>query len=462
MADTELYVERGYAPAGYINNILQGVATLSVSASTSASGGFLREGTATLSVQGTQTATGGNIKAGTASVSATATQTASAVATKAGTASASTNVTQTTAGVATKVGSATIDGALNATVQGNATVSPGGDFVVTASMTSSAKRFAGLSATLITAGDEVQWDDGLTWQEPRSEYWGPLFAVSAIKVTGLVTDTKELITTATMSVDAVRTARIDITVDSFASMSVQGLQISEGTTTMSSTATMDVAGVATNGILNEVLESNFALTSAAQVIISGEATLNTQFTNSTQGNYTTGSVSKTLDTEATFTLSGNAFRLRRFSTSISSAFTVEVDADRVAGGTVLQASAGTMSVKANPLWGPYQQSLDAEATIFINGGVLRDGSATLNALNAVLATLTIYNIDPYRIYTIPTESRIATIEADTRIFSIDSENRLNTLEKETRTIQIDSESRYLEVQRLRLFDQFGVKDRREG
>lgn len=486
------YVVDGYAPSdwvvdpfiadGFVSQAVLGSATLTAQTTSVVSGGYKKFGTATVTSNVTQTSSANRTRASSSSIAVNATVSASlgTIKNHSSTLNTSTSVANsssvtrnaqttvdatvalTTIGVQTKQGIASVDGALNAVILGNATVSPGGDLSVSVTLGADSKRTRNSSADLLWAGDDPTWDEGNTWNEPRSEYWGPLFQVDAVKVVGLVDQSLTITPTATMSVDAVKTARIDITVSGFANLYPDGIKSVDASATLQVQATTSTLGFTQLNVVNQQLNSQSTLDAIGSSVFDGTASITLNADTSTKGNFTTGSVSKTLNSEATHTLSGNAFRLRRFTTTLNSQFVLTVDADRTRSSTVLKASAGTLTITAKRLAGAFQDSLDAEFTQSTNAGILRSGVATFNALNAVLSTLTIYRIDPYRIYAIESENRIAVIEADTRIYALNSESRVNTLENENRNVQIGSETRNLVIQPLVLIDEFGVKDRRQG
>ena len=98
----------------------------------------------------------------------------------------------------------------------------------------------------------------------------------------------------------------------------------------------------------------------------------------------------------------------------------------------------------------------------VNGGISARATASLNAFNSVLSALTIYIIDPYRVYAVDSESRTLVIALEERKFAVKPENRLNNIEQETRGFVIDSETRTLKPQTLTLIEQINPLDRREG
>jgi hypothetical protein len=86
----------------------------------------------------------------------------------------------------------------------------------------------------------------------------------------------------------------------------------------------------------------------------------------------------------------------------------------------------------------------------------------MNAFNTVLSALTIYIIDPFRVYAVDSESRTLIIEQELRKFAVKPENRLNNIEQETRGFTVKSESRVLKPQTLTLTEQINPLDRRKG
>jgi hypothetical protein len=84
------------------------------------------------------------------------------------------------------------------------------------------------------------------------------------------------------------------------------------------------------------------------------------------------------------------------------------------------------------------------ASIDLVAGLLADGAANLQAIGSTLIVGSKFAIDPYRVFTVPTETRI------------------NILEQETRSYLVPSETRIYKVQHLNLIDEPGILDRREG
>lgn len=689
------YVVEGYAPNDYVldpyiaddyvSQATQGSATLVASATLASTGGFLQQSTSTLASATTQTSTATITRTSTSTVSSSVAVSASAVVTRSGTSvqnananlqtnavaqlvsslTLAANFVQSSAASSTLAGTVSLTDAFNAQIFAVATVSPSSIIDASATLSSSADRTRNSSAELITAGDEVYWDIAGTWAEPRSDIWGPLFVVSAVKAVG-ATIVYDFPVESTLSADGDRTAVANITADGFANISVSATKTVFASSTQDSVATQTTNAVSTSGVIEQVFSSTTALSASGiyQVagypnplavnttlsadgdrIAAGVATLEwkrepkiisravgtevstdqakfgtkslyiatlfqyitvpadakfgigdftvdmwiyksnittgtytlfdnrssgdglvvrissnrigvlatgdsvitysatTNFTNSTwhhvaftrsgttlkvyvdgtevithtvvdnnwnytaaignlltspvgftggyidevrfstgiryTGNFTSPTSAFGIDDDTRFlfhadngivddsapnylTLTGNEFRIRFGVKELNVAASISADSDRIASGIVSANSIADLQSLARQFKGPYQQEFTARFTQSCNGGRLRDGVATLDAFYSTLSALTIFNIDPFRVYTVPTESRIAVIEADTRIFAVKTENRVNTLEAETRTYNLGSESRYLVVQPLRLVEQAGTLDRREG
>ena len=607
------YVADSYAPADFVNDpfiedgfvsaVITGSASLAAQATSSVNGGLLLEATTSQSAQTTQSATPTVTRTFTSTINAVASVQTDGDAKRVGTSSSSAVFSVSSAGVQTKRSSATFDGAGSASIFAVATVSPGADVSVSATLSSFSGAIRPSSATLASTTEDTRWQDPYSWDWPGL-IWGPNFIVSAIKSVG-ATLTYNLQANATLSADGDVTAVANITAESFATQTTNAVKVVDASASLSSAFTQTTQAQVAYDIVNQVISASaslsasgiyqvgsgpiavsasFAQSANAIKTASGISTQSSQATQATSGNRIRFGVTEinahpktdlqsVIDITDFYTVTG---RLQFVSTGVwrraieiqsdsdaniidtdvinthifritvapgiytfgfeqntinrpqgfndvywynitdskeivrqeytdtgddveadaiekTVAFTqnttleiratgtfanlnigtiepfvkqtttnLSANADRIADGIVLQASAGTLSADAEQTKGPYQLELTGVFTQSCNGGRLRDGSATFNAFNSVLSALTIFNIDPFRVYTVPIESRIAVIEQDTRIFNLKSENRVNTIEAETRTNQVPSESRYLVVQPLRLVEEAGTLDRRVG
>jgi len=139
-----------------------------------------------------------------------------------------------------------------------------------------------------------------------------------------------------------------------------------------------------------------------------------------------------------------------------------VNADIIGDAVTIVASAGTLSVEAVKVTEALVTS-SAEFTLprWV-GGKLFGGIVDIQAFATTVSALTIYNIDPFRVYQVDSESRLLEIVEETRILTSKSENRLNSIQPETRQFKVPSETRLLDVQPLELVELAGIKDRRTG
>jgi len=153
------------------------------------------------------------------------------------------------------------------------------------------------------------------------------------------------------------------------------------------------------------------------------------------------------------TMSIDAFRTRNRSITLTPTFTVRANSTLVTGQAELPALV-TVTSSATLVRDATINSI-ATASITSKGTVLTRGKASISAFNTVLSALTLYRIDPYRVYTVKSEGRTLIIEAESRKKSVIRENRVNTIQEETRVSSVKSETRKLEVQNLTLTEVTG-------
>ena len=90
------------------------------------------------------------------------------------------------------------------------------------------------------------------------------------------------------------------------------------------------------------------------------------------------------------------------------------------------------------------------------------GIIDIQAFAVTVSALTIYTIDPFRVYTIDSESRLLGIVEETRIYAPKSETRVNSIIEEIREFNVPSETRTLKTQHKKLVEVAGDPlDRRE-
>lgn len=160
-------------------------------------------------------------------------------------------------------------------------------------------------------------------------------------------------------------------------------------------------------------------------------------------------------------LDDNGYQRISFRTLLSLGGTVTVGIGAI-GGLATLSTITTVSVSGGRIR-TSSATVASQATVDSIGGVIVGAQATISAFNTVVSVLFLYRVDPFRIYRIPSENRLAIITEETRIYTPLSETRINTIEQETRTREIASETRSLEVQPLELVDVAGTPiDRRQG
>lgn len=451
---SDLYVDANYVGAIVVADAI----TLSANATVTADATKLKRGISLQASSGTLTADADRIRTTDASVSSSFTTTQSADRTRSSSSTLDASATLSSDLGAIRNASATIDGVLSSTVTAGVTVNPGLTVDMVATLSGSANATLDGQADLITAGDEVAWEEALTWQNPRSEYWGPLFDASAF-----VTAEGQSSVTANfgLSVDAVKTAIADISVDGFASVTVTGNFVLDANATLDAIASITAIGTADFDVA-PTLDAVATVDVDAIKVVVGEVDLNSTFTVTATPKKINGG-DATLDAIASTIITSDDFRIRGITETLSGIFGFSADENFIAGPTILKASAGTLTADANQFKGPFQQSLDSNFTITTLAGKLTGVfDLRLNAFVTQLSALTIYNIDPFRVYTVPIESRTQEIGQETRNYTLKTENRVNTIEQETRGFIVPSETRKLQVQKTTLVENDGFLDRREG
>ena len=432
--DADLYVA-----AGYVSGIVLGEANLSSTATVTADSTTLVPGTTNITVAITTATDGRRTRTVDSSVTSQSTVSASPSRTRQGSISISGALNFTTSASLQKLGIADITSTFTATITGS-TIRQG-------------------AAELITPGDEVQWQDGQTWGNPRSEIWGPLFDVDATRVRDSSTAVNANFT---LTTDALVTRNAASLVVSSGTMTVVPSRSRISDATLASTVTFDPVDTTTNILANlDALTSTFTVPSfEAIAVINGTATLSSSATVSAVGNLTQTS---TVLKASSGTMSVDGVRTRNTQSSILSQATLEVSAAPTLRGIVLKASAGTMTVdglRTRNTFATMQNVVTVDSRL---GIIQRPIPATQNVIATLQGTLFSLRLDPFRIYTVPSESRVVQIDAESRLYTVKSENRVNTIEEETRNYLVPSETRKYIVQPLTLVDVAGTAiDRREG
>ena len=324
-------------------------------------------------------------------------------------------------------------GYVEATRDASATLSAQGTLTATGGITQSG------SATLECNQSGLTWAEMGTWAEPKQEYWGPNFTVTAEKFLG---GTVNANCQATLSATGTATFKPTITISGI----------------LQSTLTANLVG---SGIILSL--GSASVTADGDAIRSASATLSTQATLSADGDLQGSGIVLKLGS-ASLTATGNT--TQRGSTSISASASTQITGRAIRQGAgaftpqcTLSADAiiaiggvaslqGTSSLSVNEV-GIFitrggTVNMTGVATSNINGGFLADAIVNLSATGSTLIVGSQFAIDPFRVYTVPTESRI------------------NILQQETRNHLVPSETRKYQVQHLTLVDETGILDRREG
>ena len=346
----------------------------------------------------------------------------------------------------TRDSSANISGALTVGITASLTRLADASLTSSATLTATASRTIGGSADIFLAVGDTPWERMNTWDQPAQTYWEGFDVVGEVVATASFRPSIAF----TISIDGTRIRNLDSSVSSNADLTAFGnLNNATAQANISASASVTVDGVRTRGG------------------VSLEASLGT--------------------------MSIDGVRTRNANVDISSAMTFELDAFRTRNAATLQASLGSLTAQATRARFA-QASLVATVDIYANmvvpgqanitstasltgsfgriranteiltssaftvratlGGLIRT-TVDISALGSTLIVGTIYRIDPFRVYTVPTESRILEIAQESRKKSIKSENRVNTVTEETRTRVISSETRQLEIQSLSLLNVSG-------
>lgn len=308
-----------------------------------------------------------------------------------------------------------------------------------ATVTATGGKINQASADLEANLSGLTWDEMGTWQEPRQEYWQNNFiAIGEVVIGGTINITAQ----GTLSATANQIARPTITIDGV----------------LQATLTANLIG---SGIILSL--GSAQVTADADLIARSSATLSAQATLTADPDAIGEGIilalgAGTLSAQATITANGI--------TSIQGAGTVITDGDAIlrsgstfqaectlsaegiiaiGGRSVLQGAASFSVADAGIfITRGGTASITGSASIDLVAGLLADGEANLEAIGSTLIVGSKFAIDPYRVYTVPTETRI------------------NILEQETRSYLVPSETRIYKVQHLNLIDEPGILDRREG
>lgn len=438
---SDLYVNLGFTELDYVSDLYvqDGYVTGVIEADASISGAFslvsnplrVLPGDSTISTNTTLVADGNTVKNASATANATATLG---------------NLQRRIAGGESNIGSA-----LSFAVTASALVNPSADLNSNATLTSIPLRSLFGESTLKTNIGSTPWQDMNTWNNPAQSYWNGFTADGQI----VKTAEANLSIQATVTANAFAVLAGSVIKLSLGTMQVDGTILRNGDTSISSQFTSTADGqLIVEGTTD--LSSNFALAANGEITIQGEADISGVF-NATliARTIAAGEVLKA----SSGTLEADAGTIRNASSSMQSQFSCNAagitpgQSEMLANFTATADGEIIISGTAD-LEGEFAVSATASANI--------QGVVSMTAFNTVLSTAKLFVLDPKRIYTVDSESRLLVIDAETRKYAVKSENRVNTVEQETRSFAIPSETRNLVVEHTTLVDAAGIRDTREG
>ena len=478
--DSDLYVN-----AGYTQDSVLGEASLSSTATLTTNGGKLLLGVIEVSSTFAVTADGDigpavgtSIPAGTftttvnAGVIASASGSISSAATtttdadKIATGDVSISTTITTANDADKIvsGVIAVTPGFTTVFSAIATMSPGGDISVSATTTATASSIlvAEVSITAIQKED-LLWSDtnDYSWDYDSGDaYWGPNVHVGA---DASIQGNSSISTSASVTADGDVTAIADISQAGAFTVDVTAIFETVGSANISTSATVAVLG--TTNVVSENVQISSAFTTVATGI----------FQVSSQPIAVTSSSTLAVDADviadsgvvgssASATLTSTPSRTRPFVANLLASFSMSTDAETRTDATVIQAGTFTTTVNGDAIADSGAIGISSNFTVprWV-GGKLFGGIVDIQGFATTLNALTIYLIDPYRVYKVDSESRLLKVVEERRFYGLNSESRVNSIIEEQRELSVTSETRNLKVQTTKLVEVAGDPlDRREG
>ena len=404
---------------------VEGSATLSASASVSATGTRQHNGSASASASSSSSVTTLLLRGGEASLNGASTLTASGNASRGIEKTLSASATQSASGGALRGTSPTFNSVASQSVQGNVVIRSN-----TATL-EGAYAIAGLMGIqyTITASNNKSWEyENRTWQTYWGQVWGRPYLVIAAETTltptvGLAkgSGAVSLNTTATI------TAITDVG------------ETTPASATLNSTATVTPSVGAIRGI-TEQFDGSAEFSSAGVVARGIELQLNAQ---------------ATVDATAILEISASAGLIVQTAIDIFTnaeadiAFSASLTAipNAIRGLPITLQGVGSQSVisfKGETT--PASATLEGEVSVqFIGNYITGSVSSTLQGFAGVVALGGLITLDPYREYNIPQETRNIKVMPETGIFIVDQENRVNTIKQETNGIVVPQETRRLGV-----------------
>jgi len=406
--DSDLYVN-----VGYTQDTIEGSAALGASATVATNGGLLVES---------------------------------------GSITSSVSVTITTADADTILdGVVGITPAFTTGVSAVATVSPGGDISVSATTSVTANPIKdGIVSIQGFQSHPVLWNNDTTWDgDASSIVWGQMLQADPIlEKNGVYNETVRFTVAVAGHVTSI--ANIDpagsFVVDASASFIV------DNSADLSASATVAVDGDITVGAENIELGAAFSVaTSGIFQVNSQPIAVSTSGTLAVDGDVIRSGV---VTSSASATVTSTPSRTRPFVANLTSSFSLTSEAEATVEGVSINAGAFTTTVSAIKI-------TDADIGISaafgeqFKGGILYGGIIDIQGFATTLSALTIYTIDPFRVYPVENESRLLEIVEERRIYDLKSESRVNSIIEEIREYAVKSETRTLKTQHKPLIEVTG-------
>jgi hypothetical protein len=285
---------------------------------------------------------------------------------------------------------------------------------------------------------------------------------------------------ATVTVSAVKTARITRTLSAQFTAVTRNTRIRRQIAYLNSQATVTpaarkIVGTASNQI------ARFTTSLIARKTVSGRSTI-TAFNTVTSVNAKNARGTITMETRATVnclaaktgevvvqsistaTTTINFLKQpqpRQFSVAASTAATMQVTARKIARSPIYLNSTVSASIEATyiivntfPMSAQFTLNVDAFAGYIATSNISAIATTTPNTLNCrirpgvinitafatELVVGTKVTIDPFLTLTVPSETGIKRIHQETALLTIDSENRVNIITREQRTITVPTET----------------------
>jgi len=340
--------------------------------------GYIKDGSAQLTSQATQSTVARKIVGASATLTTTFTQSTSAIRQFGPiTPIIAASFTQTTNAVKTARVSRALTSTATTTAQAQRVLVSQAALTSVASLTATAKRFRGITDTLTAVATQTATILRIKTSAVATEAIFTELTAAAKTGRTLVS----IATTASLTVDAVKTTVVPIFLNSTASVSAAFLkqpQPREYSAALVAQATTVAAPIAFSGSLNNQMPVVVTMTTQARVDFVNGAVLTSQ---------------------------------------------AEIVANAVAGKLAIVNATSTSTMTVNTL-----------------NSRIRPGSSAMSALDFLIAIGTKVTLDPYYQLVVQRETNIKKISQETAILTVDSESRVNTVLIDTTTIIVPTET----------------------